>query len=324
MNVVFPYPTLVGDVGFEVTSAKLDGRSLPLAMISRDQRAVALHEAERSKWDEARLDLKAKLPDKELAGGPYADVACIAVLTESLTNARTVARLTPVEGGVWSGNLVFSRDVHCVRATLTVVVVATVDGEAGRLIGTANEVWSVELNERVPARKQELNIQEVDFRSDAPEWLRQFQDAPWIVEPSGDIPTVYLNAGFEGLTTFLGGSGTPAEKAVRGMLAAQIATEAWTAMFHAAVGDLEWDEGRTTPQWPAGWKDGVLRSMLPDVLPELSVADALLEIHLRRTEGGWQELQPRIQYAAARRAKAGRNIGNGLRAMSRVAESEPR
>jgi hypothetical protein len=105
---------------------------------------------------------------------------------------------------------------------------------------------------------------------------------------------------------------------VRGVLAAQIATEAWTAMFHAAVGDVELDDD--TPQWPSGWKDGVLRSMLPDVLPELSPADALLEIHLRRTEGGWQDLQPRIQYAAARRAKVSRNLGNGLRALNQSGE----
>ncbi|WP_128428747.1 hypothetical protein [Streptomyces cyaneus] len=321
MNIVFPYRTLAGEIGFEVTSVKLDGRALPLTMISRDQRAVALHEAERSQWDEARLDVKATLPERELAGGPWSDVVCLAVLTESATNARTVARLAPAGAGSWSGSVVFARDAHHMRAALTVVVVATVDGEAGRAIGTAEETWSVELNERVPARKQELNINEVDFRSGPLEWLQQFQDAPWVVETSGDMPTVHLNKGFEGLAEFLSGSGTPAEKAVRGMLAAQIATEAWTAMFHAAAGDLEWDD-EGTPQWPTGWKDGVLRSMLPDVLPELSASDALLEIHLRRAEGGWQELQPRIQYAAARRAKAARNIGNGLRAMSHAAEGD--
>ncbi|MEU9732002.1 hypothetical protein [Streptomyces sp. NPDC048002] len=321
MNIVFPYSTLAGDVVLEVTSARLDGRALPLTMISRDQRVVALHEAERSTWDEARLDIRATLPERELAGGPWTDVVCLAVLTEAATNARTVGRLAPTGGGGWGGSLEFARDAHHTRAALTVVVVATVDGEAGRVIGTAEETWSVELNERAPARKQELNIHEVDFRSGPLEWLHQFQDAPWVVETSGDMPTVHLNTGFEGLTEFLGGGGSAVEKGVRGMLAAQIATEAWTAMFHAAVGDLEWDDDGS-PQWPTGWKDGVLRSMLADVLPELSAGDALVEIHLRRTEGGWQELQPRIQYAAAKRAKAPRNIGNGLRAMSRAVEGD--
>ncbi|WP_141205188.1 hypothetical protein [Streptomyces griseorubiginosus] len=318
MNIVFPYPTLGGEIVIEVTKAKLDGRALPLSMISREQRVVALHEAERSQWEEARLDLRAVLPSKELASGPWSDVVCVAILTEAATNTRTVAKLSPVDDGNWSGSLRFARDEYHARALLTINVVATVDGETGRLIGTAEETWSVELNERTPTRQQELNIQEVDFRDGPHEWLRPFKEAPWLVETTGDMPTVHLNTGFEGLAEFLNGRGGPMEKAVRGVLAAQIATEAWTAMFHAAVGDVELDDD--VPQWPAGWKDGVLRSMLPDVLPELSPADALLEIHLRRTEGGWQDLQPRIQYAAARRAKVSRNLGNGLRTLNQSGE----
>ncbi|MFC8430776.1 hypothetical protein [Streptomyces sp. NPDC057253] len=318
MNIVFPYSTLGGEIAFEVTKAKLDGRALPLSMISREQRVVALHEAERSQWDEARLDLRAVLPSKELASGLWSDVVCVAILTEAATNTRTVAKLSPVDDGNWSGSLRFARDEYHSRAFLTINVVATVDGESGRLIGTAEETWSVELNERTPTRQQELNIQEVDFRDGPYEWLRPFKEAPWLVETTGDMPTVHLNTGFEGLAEFLNGRGGPTEKAVRGVLAAQIASEAWTAMFHAAVGDVELDDD--VPQWPAGWKDGVLRSMLPDVLPELSPADALLEIHLRRTEGGWQDLQPRIQYAAARRAKVSRNLGNGLRTLNQSGE----
>lgn len=319
MNIVFPYPTLGGETTLEVTGAKLDGRALPISMISREQRVVALHEAERSQWDEARLDLRATLPAKELTTGPWSDVACVATLTEPATNARATAKLSPAGEGSWIGSLRFARDDHHARASLTINVVATVDGEPGRLIGMAEGTWSVEINERTPTRNRELNIQEIDFRSGPQEWLRPFKDAPWLVETTGDMPTVHLNTGFEGLAGFLNGGGGTVEKSVRGMLAAQIATEAWIAMFHAAVGDVELDDDGA-PHWPAGWKDGVLRSMLPDVLPELSPADALLEIHLRRTEGGWQDLQPRIQYAAARRAKVGRNLGNGLRALNRAGE----
>ncbi|MFC8099985.1 hypothetical protein [Streptomyces sp. NPDC057363] len=321
MNTVFPYQVLTGEIKIEITSVKLDGRPLPLSMISRDHKAVALHEVERSGWDEARLDLRAVLPEKEIAEGPWDDVACLAVLAEPATNARTTVRLRRSDAGWWTGSLVFSRDAHLTRASLTVVVAATVDDESGRLIGTAEEPWTIELDERVPARKQELNIHETDFRNGPETWLRMFHDAPWLVETTGDMPTVHLNTGFEGLVEFLNGGGAPTEKAVRGMLAAQIAAEAWTAMFNAAVGDLECDDaGR--PQWPTGWRDGVLRSMLPDVLPDLSISDALMEVHVRLTEGGWQELQPRIQYAAARRAKTPKNIANGLRAISRDVETD--
>ncbi|MCX5382221.1 hypothetical protein [Streptomyces sp. NBC_00083] len=319
MNIVFPYPTLGGEVTFEVTGARLDGRPLPLGMLSREQRVVALHEAELSDWGEARLSVEAKLPERDLAEGPWTDVVCVAILSEAATNARTVGRLDPVGEGVWRGSVTLIKDEHHTRAALSVSVVATVDGEAGRLIGTAEDPWSVELNEREPTRKQELNIQEVDFREGPHEWLRPFKDAPWLVETTGDMPTVHLNTGFEGLSEFLNGGGGALDRAMRGMLAAQIATEAWIAMFHAAVGDVEpGDDG--VPQWPTGWKDGVLRSMLPDVLPELSPADALLEIHLRRSEGGWQDLQPRIQYAAGRRSRVARNVGTGIRALSRTGE----
>ncbi|MFE9400275.1 hypothetical protein ACFYNY_00670 [Streptomyces sp. NPDC006530] len=317
MNILFPYRTLGGEVTFEVTAAKLDGRTLPLAMLSREQRVVALHEAERSEWSEARLSVQAKLPERELADGPWTDVVCVAILSESATNARTVARLDDAGEGVWRGDITLARDAHHTRAALSVSVVATVDGEPGRLVGTATESWSVELNERTPTRKQELNIQEIDFREGPQDWLRPFKDAPWLVETTGDMPTVHLNTGFEGLSEFLNGGGGALDKAMRSMLATQIATEAWIAMFHAAVGDVEPGEDGV-PQWPTGWKDSVLRSMLPDVLPELSPADGLLEIHLRRSEGGWQDLQPRIQYAAGRRARLARNVGTGLRALSQA------
>jgi hypothetical protein len=162
-----------------------------------------------------------------------------------------------------------------------------------------------------------LVIDEVDFRDGPHEWLRPFKDAPWLVETSGDMPTVHLNTGFEGIAELLDAGGSATEKAVRGMLAAQIAADAWTAMFHSSVSDLE-VEPDGAPLWPSGWRDWVLRAMLPDVLPELSPADALLEIHSRRTDGaGWNELQSRIQYAATRRAHVARNVGAVIRVLDR-------
>jgi hypothetical protein len=322
MNTASAYRTLVGEIDFEVGTVKLDGRPLPVTMISREQRVVALHQAGRSHWHEGRLEVRAALPAKELADGPWSDVVCVAVLTEAATNARSVARLSTSDGGVWTGSLDFARDDHWTRAVLTVQVVATVDGERARLIGDSEETWCVELDRRTPTSRQELNIHQVDFADGPYEWLRPFKDAPWLVETTGDMPTVHLNTGFEGLAEFLAGGGGPSVKSVRGMLAAQIATEAWTAMFHAAVGDVEADEG--VPQWPTGWKDSVLRFMLPDVLPELSLEEALLEVHLRRLEGGWQDLQPRVQYAAAKRAQVAKNVGNGLRALGRIDDQEIR
>ncbi|MFD4139561.1 hypothetical protein [Streptomyces sp. NPDC058572] len=320
MKTLMPYPTLAGEVTFKVAAAKLDGRDLPLAMISQQDRVVAVHQVERDEWDEARLEIRAQLPETELADGPWSDVVCVAVLTEGSTNHRTVTRLRRSPDGGWIGGIALAHGVCRDRATLSVSVVATVHGVAGRVIGTSDEDWVIDLNAREPVRQRELHVDEVDFREGPHHWLRPFKDAPWLVETSGDMPTVYLNTGFEGVTELLGSGGSLMEKAVRGMLAAQIATEAWIAMFHSAVSDVE-IESDGAPQWPIGWRDWVLRAMLPDVLPELAPADALLEIHSRRTETtGWNELQPRIQYAASRRARVAKNLGTAIRMLDRSDE----
>ncbi|WP_327189477.1 hypothetical protein [Streptomyces xinghaiensis] len=319
MRTVFPYATLAGEVQIEVTGASLDSRPQPLHMISRQEHAVALHENERPDWREARLELRATLPERELASGPWTDVQCFAVLTEGATNARTVGRLfrdTPGED--WRGSVILARELHRRRADLQLVVSATVDGVGGRVIGSGERSWIVDLTARTPVRPRDLNIGEVDFRDPEHAWLNPFKDAPWLVETTGgDLPTVYLNLAFEGLKELLDTGGAPAERALRGTVAAQIAAEAWTAMFHSAIGEMEVDDDGT-PQWPGGWRDSVLRVMLPDVYPDLLPADALFEVHSSRADGsGWHELQSRIQYAASRRARVAKTLGTAIRTLDR-------
>ncbi|MFJ6565919.1 hypothetical protein ACIQNU_00715 [Streptomyces sp. NPDC091292] len=322
MKTLMPYATLAGEVTFKVTSAKLDGRDLPLAMISQQDRVVAVHQVERQEWAETRLEVRARIPEGELSSGHWAEVVCVAVLADGGTNFRTVTRLLVSPDGSRTGTLVLPRGACRTRAELSVSVVATVDGVAGRVIGASEDDWIVDLKAKEPVRQRELHIEEVDFREGPHEWLRPFKDAPWLVETSGDMPTVHLNTGFEGVTDLLAAGGSPLERAVRGMLAAQIASDAWVAMFHSAVSDVEIEESGT-PSWPSGWRDWVLRSMLPDILPDLSPADALVEIHSRRTErSGWNELQPRIQYAASRRARVARNLGTAIRVLDRSDEGD--
>ncbi|WP_232839040.1 hypothetical protein [Streptomyces triticisoli] len=318
---VYPYKRITGEIGLEVTSVRQEREGfyqhdLETWAFSTQERVVALHQVERDDWESVRLGVTAILPGKEIAEGPWTDISVIAVLTEKATNSRTTARLERVAGkdGSWTGHLRFWRSAYRSRADLSVVAVATVDGVRGRMIGRAEEPWIVDLTARTPVRQREMIINQVDFTS-GPEWLRPFRDAPWLVETSGDLPTVHLNAGFEGVSELLDSSGGPLERAVRDMLAAQIATDVWTAVFHSAVSDLEVDE-HGNPQWPGGWRDAVLRGMLADVLPDHSEADALREIDARRREGsGWNELQPRINYAAGRRAKVAKNLGTAIRTL---------
>lgn len=314
MRPVYSYPVLVGDVDLAVLAVTIDGRPLSYSMVSMTERTVALHESGRTDWDTARFNLKATLPDREILEGVWTDVGCLAVLTEKATNARTTQRLVPGSGGAWTGMLEMPRNRYARRASLSLVVTATVGGVAGRVIGGTERDWFVDIAASVPTRQRDVDIFEEDFR-DGPEWLREFKDSPWIVDTSGDVPRVYLNTtGVEGLVDILNSSGgSVEERLVQDLAASQIAQDAWTAMFHSAVSGLEADEDGT-PVMPDGWRESVLMTMLPDVVPDRQAADALYEIARRRTDGvGWSEIQTRVQYAAGRRSKLTRKLTSAVR-----------
>ncbi|GGR35252.1 hypothetical protein [Streptomyces netropsis] len=324
MRSTVSYRTLAGDVRLEVASAKIDSHDLPYSRISREQQTVALHEVERARWDEARFEVRVTLPEREIAEGPWEDVVCVAVLAEGATNARSVTRLAPTQQGAWTGRVHMARAMHRNRAVLTASVVATVGGVPGRVIGGTERPWYLDLAARDPRRERELNIIEVDFRDGPEQWLRPFKEAPWLVDATGDMPTVRLNTAFEGVIDLLNGSGSPVEKAMRDVVAAQIAEEAWTAMFHSAVTDLDFDEDGT-PRLPSGWRGAVLRSMLPEVVPAASLESALHEVHKRRNDGqSWSEMQASIQYAAARRSKVAKGLRDAVRVLDRVDEGARR
>ncbi|MDK9500100.1 hypothetical protein QEZ40_005723 [Streptomyces katrae] len=320
MTAVFPYPTLFGDVELRVVSVSVDNRELPYSMISATDRAVALHETGRGTWERARLRVSVTLPEAEIQAGPWSDVAVLAVLSEKATNARTTAVLSRAADGTMQGTVVLDSVAYLRRATLGVLVVATVEGVAGRLVGSATQDWYVDLKTSTPARQREIEIVEVDFKEGELEWLRPYKEAAWIVETTGEVPTVYLNTGaVEGLMAALGGAGgSPAERMLRDLAATQIAQDAWIAMFHTAVSDLDTDEDGT-PMLPKGWRESVLRSMLPDVLPGRQPTDALYEIVERRTKGyGWAEIQTGVQFAAGRRSRATRNLTNAVRSVQNL------
>ncbi|WP_406008711.1 hypothetical protein OG440_23260 [Streptomyces sp. NBC_00637] len=323
MKPVFPYPTLLGDVVCDVVSVRIDGRPLPYTNVSPTERVVALHRSGRTEWEEAVLELRATLPEDELRSGPWQDVTCLAVLTEKATNARTTAPLRLTPDGSRTGSIALTRVSHLRRATLALWVVATVDGTRGRLVGSDEQDWYIDLEEATPVRQREIEIVEVDFRDGPHKWLHQYKESSWIVETSGGMPTVYLNTtAVDGLMEVLSGrGGSPTEKVVREMTASQVAQDAWTAMFHTAAGDLDTDEDGT-PVMPSGWRETVLRSMLPDVLPGRQLTDALYEINERRAKGfGWSELQTGIQYAAGRRAQITKKLTHAVRAADRVERS---
>jgi hypothetical protein len=327
VNPIYPYRTLFGDIGLDVLAVSVDGSGLPYANISRAERTVALHRSGRERWSLAELRVRATLPAAELDDGAWADVVCVAVLSEKATNTRSSHVLDQLDDSTWEGTVELARNAHLSRATLTVNVVGTVSGVSGRLIGVPDTVWYVDMKAPAPVRQREVEVVEVDFRDGPHEWLRPWQDAPWIVDTSSDeIPTVFLNTtAVEGLIDVLHGSGGGSdEKLLRSMAAAQIAQDAWTAMFHTAISGLDLDEDGT-PVMPGGWREAVLQTMLPDVLPGRQLTDALFDINERRTKGhDWSALQTGIQFAAGKRSQVARKLTQAVRAVKQAERTEER
>ncbi|GHA94839.1 hypothetical protein [Streptomyces clavifer] len=325
MSTVYAYPTLAGKIEITVRGASMDGKPLQLSLISQRDQVVALHQIERDDWIEGVLDLEVSLPSDELDEGPWSGVSCVAVLTEGATNTRVVSRLERRRGDThWRGEVRVRRSMHAARALLDVSVVGSHGGVDGRVIGRTDTSWVVDLLARTPTRQRDLEILEKDFRDGPEEGLRRFADAPWLIDTTGDLPAVLINTSFEGLPELLSGARGPLEKATAGMVAAQIAGEAWATMFHAALSDLEFDEDGT-PRFPGGWRESVLRSILPEVFPGLPLPEALAEAHSCRGDGrGWAEIQARIHYAAGKRGQVPKNLTATIRAVQRAQEGPRR
>ncbi|MEV7770900.1 hypothetical protein [Kitasatospora sp. NPDC086791] len=330
---VYPYRRLTGNVSWRVDSAQLKAEGEPWddvesKYLSTVERVVALGpDEDRPDWARARLRLSAELPAKALdPSGPWQNVKAVAVLTERATNTRTTAEFSAVseDGRARTAELYLYRCDLLDRASLTVHVVATVDGVPGRVIATSDVEWFVDVIEAVPSLARELDVKMVRFGSGASR-LQRFKDSPWLVDTTGRIPAVRVNSDFDGLGDLIGADGgSGPEKTVRELLLAQMCSEVWTAVFHSAVGDLEVEEDGT-PVFPHGWQGEVLREMLPDVYSDRPPEDALRAVHTARTEAsaaGWGELQSRIHYAASRRAGVPRTLSTTILDLERLTQGD--
>ncbi|GAA4912189.1 hypothetical protein [Streptomonospora salina] len=310
-TTLVPYPRLPGTVSLAVENAAIDGVALSRRAISEDDRSVALERTEFGDWRRASFTIRLEAP--QLHGDDrWSDVQAVAVLEERATRTRTVTPLSPTGEGVFRGTAELARADHTGRVRLSGQIVATVGGIRGRAIATAAPFWTIDLKTPDPTRKEAVTTCWVDFGADEDSYLYRYREAPWTLDTSGDAPVVYLNSGFEGLRETLHGR----DKATRAALAAEIAVESWTALFDAAVDTVPMHGER--PEWPSGWPEDVLSRMLPQVFPEMSPEDALAETVARaRFAGGSGDLQARVQYAAGRKARLPRRLGDFIRAASR-------
>ncbi|WP_431959255.1 hypothetical protein [Actinacidiphila sp. bgisy160] len=322
----YPYKRLNRPITLRVTSVSLklsDGTrdQLETAAYSTQQQAVALGVAGHTDWVSATVALSATLPPGANApDAPWADLCVLAVLTDGETNVRTSAslRLDAEDGRDWSGSLEVFRDDHMARASLAVYAVGTVDGVRGRSIAETDRSWVIDTVSDEPVRGLQLEVQKASFKRSSREWLQAYADAPWIVDASARVPSVFVNTDVEGVIDLLDSNGSGVDSKVRDLLVAQMATDVWTAVFHGAIGDLEVEPGGG-PVFPTDWQGEVLREMLPDVIPGVRVEEALRQVHRRRTgDSGWVELQTRIHYAAVRRADATKALSFVIRSLEQM------
>lgn len=315
---VTPYPVLAGDVDLTIRQAEIDGTPLHLSLISAKERVVALHQVERRSWDTARLSVQAGLPQDELArrAGSWSDVRCHVLLTERASNTRLMTPLTKDPTGTWSASVELHMDRHVARAGIEVVVTATVDGEPGRVIGTS-EPWTADLIARTPSRQRSVTVLWRDFNADQDAALYAYRNDPWSLDTTGPEPILYLNEGFEGLKRLLSGS----DRIARESLLAQIAMNTWSTLFSTALGSLDGADG-----WPGDWQEAVLRRLLPEMFPDRSAEDALVEILERRASGDDGDLHMRLGHATAHQARIPRTLSALLRAADAhsAAEGEAR
>ncbi|WP_328555334.1 hypothetical protein [Streptomyces sp. NBC_00358] len=329
---IYPYKRLNRPVALRVSSVSLklsDGTRdrLETSAYSTQQQAVALGIAGHTDWVSATIGLSATLPPGANApDAAWSDLRVLAVLTDGETNVRTSAEFArdAPDGRDWSGSVEVLRDDHLGRVSLAAYAVGTVDGVRGRSIAETDRSWIVDTVSDEPVRGLQLDVQTTSFKRSSREWLQAYADAPWIVDASARVPTVFVNTDVEGVIGLLDSNGSGVDSKVRDLLVAQMATDVWTAVFHGAIGELE-VEPSGGPVFPTDWQGEVLREMLPDVIPGVHVEEGLRQVHRRRTgDSGWAELQTRIHYAAIRRADATKALAyviRGLEQMNRESET---
>ncbi|WP_449061624.1 hypothetical protein [Planomonospora algeriensis] len=311
MKRILPYQVVAGDVSLEVREVRLDDVALPYEMISTSERVVALHQIGGDNWRTARLSVAVRASEQELRLGPWVGMECLIMLSERRTNTRTATSLAWQRPGEWAGEVELQHDHHLARVELIGQLVAIVDDVPGRVIATTEAPWTVDLQARTPTRREEIRSRWADFGDEGNPQLHPFKNDPWTLEAVGEEPVLYLNSGFEGLKGLLE-SGRAADRAARDALAAQIAMDVWAVLFNAAI----YQDDGDIPEWPGGWRDSVLRRMLPDLFSEHSPDDALVEVmNRRRTGNGGGDLQTRILHAAGKQASMPRNLGGLIRTL---------
>lgn len=319
MIALYPYDSLIGELRLTVDKVTIDGKPLSTNFINPDIPEIAFRELETDRWEEAVIDVAVTAPAGELAGSTTWQDPCVVLqVICAFSNTRAAVPLDPdpYTPARWTGSIELARDSWYGRANLRALIAATVDGVRHRIIGQG-ENWSLSFDDLPPSPVHgSIAVQWVNFAEDHTYGLRSFKDDPHHLRLDPDAPSLYLNSGFAGLQALLidRRRRPRAEQALHDSTRANIASDAWSAMFVNALDAVEIDETTGQPEWPVEeWRVVVLKTLFPRIYPSLGPDDALVEAVAARASGDRSgELLERLLPAAAKQVGIAALLRRGI------------
>lgn len=329
MKTLFPYQVLIGDVSAAVEKVTIDGKPLSTAFIIPDFLNVAFAGIETEQWDEAEIHVIVQGPELELASESFTDVTVSLQINcrHSNTTVAVPMEPDPQAPARWLASATLERDLWFGSADLSADILATVDGIAHRKIGSS-EPWTLSFDD-LPASpvNGSITVTWLDFSNDLEHpYLEQFKLAPFYLRLDPDDPSLFLNRGFEGLEALLVDRRRRprAEQALHDSTRANIAGDAWSAMFISALDSVEVDPETQLAAFPVEpWRTVVLKTLLQRIYPDRAPLDALQDAVQARDSGeGSSDFIELLLPAAALQVGIPRLLRNGINLLERDAETK--
>jgi hypothetical protein len=327
---LYPYRELRGDVELSVREVLLDGKPMPWTVIFDDERLAQLHNPDGDNWNDGRLQLRLKGPAAELQarGAELADVRAFAVLNCRPSNRRVSVQLSPGEdSATWLGELEIDRPDWYDSATLTGLLVGTIDNVPHRQLGVAR-TWTIRFDDLPPRDPTgAMRIVWVDFRNPPEDkaFLSDFANQVSFTRIDPKVPTLYLNEGFPNLRSLLEEQPRRprAQRIMREQVFANVAMGTWIALFMAALAAVEVDEDGRPTEPAEDWQRHVLETLLPFMYPDQAHDEARVDAFAAyKDPSAAAALQERLLFAATENINFPRTMRSALVGLTEVEDRQ--
>jgi hypothetical protein len=310
--MIFPYPTLRGDVELTISDIRIDGAPLPQDYIQPNDRLIALHGQETATWQRLsfRLDVQTNPGSLRQFEEEHGPVTLSVTAACRPTNTRQPIRLerSTLDPSIWSGKGELHRSQYRDKAQLQAILTAKVDGLAYRPVATSDG-WTLYFDPSESFRVAgSLRVVWCDFKDEtAPPIAKQFADSAYVVDLDRSLPEILLNKSFEGLEPILRDAKdrSPIELALHDITRMSIARSVWLALLHDAMSAIPPEEENEELTWPEReWHVDVLRRILPEIDPGKGESELL-----RLASNDWRQHPGSASFAARAEAIIGDLVG---------------